>query len=736
MRKRLALITANTDTLYQTSMIRIISEQSALLGYDLIVLTHFVNYDDGGDYMKGDENIYSLIFQLSFDGAIVDLGSFYSRSLSERLEKMLDEKNIPVVALDYQSKCFESCLQHDREGFARLTEHFIADHGFTRIYCLSGPKDEVHSEERIGGYMDAFAKYGLPVERNYIFYGDFWIGKAVEFAERIASGELEKPQAVVCGSDYMALQLCLSLLKKGIRIPEDIAVGGYDGNPDVNYYQPSLTSFSGAYLENAVRAVCRLHELISGEKSVHAVKTAPYLRIGASCGCRERTEQNADISQSMLDKTMRANIFMHSNYSSIMSNVKDMNGFSQAILRNMYLLDPCGDFFICLCDDMLFDSDSEASGRKIGYTGKMRCVVTHVDYKGDLTPKDFRLETIIPKEDILSEPRTYFCTPLHYLDNSFGYCVRRYSSREIVFEQFYGEFCQIAADSIERVRMLAYEKHLNDKIQMLSERDILTGLFSRKGITSRLEKLSGESDYYGVLYTIDGIEQKRRSLGEEYVKRLYVLFAQAVNLSCVRGELAARISRDEFLITGECDGSEFPEQLFVNTLKSNLKMIEKQQDIVLSSMISHFSAVTSGMRSCEELISVLEDKLEESRDPQRIAGNVYLSVIRELHDTIYEEPQLNWSAAAEAKRLRLSQSYFQHIYRKFVDVSFNSDVISARIALAERLLVSTNLNVCEIAEKCGYSEQSYFMKLFKNKTGMTALEYKRMKLKKSNNTAL
>ena len=271
---------------------------------------------------------------------------------------------------------------------------------------------------------------------------------------------------------------------------------------------------------------------------------------------------------------------------------------------------------------------------------------------------------------------------------------------------------------------------------MLSERDILTGLFSRKGITSRLEKLSGESDYYGVLYTIDGIEQKRRSLGEEYVKRLYVLFAQAVNISCVRGELAARISRDEFLITGECDGSEFPEQLFVNTLKSNLKMIEKQQDIVLSSMISHFSAVTSGMRSCEELISVLEDKLEESRDPQRIAGNVYLSVIRELHDTIYEEPQLNWSAAAEAKRLRLSQSYFQHIYRKFVDVSFNSDVISARIALAERLLVSTNLNVCEIAEKCGYSEQSYFMKLFKNKTGMTALEYKRMKLKKSNNTAL
>ena len=352
-----------------------------------------------------------------------------------------------------------------------------------------------------------------------------------------------------------------------------------------------------------------------------------------------------------------------------------------------------------------------------------------MDYRGDLTPKDFRLETIIPEEDILSGPRTYFCTPLHYLDSSFGYCVRRYSCKEIVFEQFYGEFCQIAADSIERVRMLAYEKHLNDKIQMLSERDILTGLFSRKGMMLRLEKLNSDNGCYGVLYCIDGIEQKRRSFGEEYVKRLYVLFAQAVNLSCIRGELAARISRDEFLIAGECDGSEFPEQLFVNTLKSNLKMIEKQQDIKLSALTSHFTAVTDGTQSYEELVSILEKKLEESRDPQKIAGNIYLSVIRELHDNIYEEPQLNWNAASEAARLRLSQSYFQHIYRKFVDVSFNSDVISARIALAERLLVSTNLNVCEIAEKCGYSEQSYFMKLFKNKTGMTALEYKRMKLK-------
>ena len=175
MRKRIAFITANTDPLYQTSMINIMSEKTSELEYDFIVLTHFVNYDNGGDYLRGDENIYSLIDQLSFDGALVDLGSFYSCSLTEKLERMLYEKKVPVIALDCQSERLESCIQNDRAGFRKLTEHFIKVHGFTDIYCLSGPENEVHSEERINGFKDAFMQCGIPLREENIFYGDFFL---------------------------------------------------------------------------------------------------------------------------------------------------------------------------------------------------------------------------------------------------------------------------------------------------------------------------------------------------------------------------------------------------------------------------------------------------------------------------------------------------------------------------------------------------------------------------------
>ena len=114
MNKRIALIAANLDTLYETEIISIMSKQAALLGYDLIVISHFVNCENGTDSLRGDENIYTLIEHLPFDGAVLDSGSFYSKDLVERIGDMLYSKGVPVVVFDQDSSRFESCIQNDR----------------------------------------------------------------------------------------------------------------------------------------------------------------------------------------------------------------------------------------------------------------------------------------------------------------------------------------------------------------------------------------------------------------------------------------------------------------------------------------------------------------------------------------------------------------------------------------------------------------------------------------------
>ena len=230
---------------------------------------------------ENDQNLSKSLKQVAYETLKHKIVSCEILPGTMLTEDMLCEKGIPVIALDYVSERFESCLQNNRENFRQLTEHFIKVHGFKKIYCLSGPEKIIHSEQRIEGYKDALAENGIPFRRDYIFYGDFWINYARDFAARIAKGEIERPEAIVCGNDFMALQLCLSLAENGINVPDDIAVGGYDGNPDVSSYNPSLTTFGSAFIENGIEAVCRLHKLISGEAPHKRIEVHPAVKTGA-----------------------------------------------------------------------------------------------------------------------------------------------------------------------------------------------------------------------------------------------------------------------------------------------------------------------------------------------------------------------------------------------------------------------------------------------------------------------
>ena len=78
--------------------------------------------------------------------------------------------------------------------------------------------------------------------------------------------------------------------------------------------------------------------------------------------------------------------------------------------------------------------------------------------------------------------------------------------------------------------------------------------------------------------------------------------------------------------------------------------------------------------------------------------------------------------------LYTSRAYFQRLYKREFGVSVMKDVITARIALARRLLVTDRSSVAEIAVMCGYESEIYFMQQFKKETGMTPTQYRKGEL--------
>ena len=130
--------------------------------------------------------------------------------------------------------------------------------------------------------------------------------------------------------------------------------------------------------------------------------------------------------------------------------------------------------------------------------------------------------------------------------------------------------------------------------------------------------------------------------------------------------------------------------------------------------------------TCNLYLSILLNKLSESckfiRD--RIDDTMYNKLIW-LRADIYNNPQLTWTISDMAQKIGLSESYFQHMYKKTFQMSVMNDVIESRIERSKLLLTSTELSVKEIAERCGYQYDIYFMRQFKKRVGMTALKYRK-----------
>lgn len=163
--------------------------------------------------------------------------------LTEELREMLDRHaDIPKVIMDWgpESSQADKIIDNSEEGGYLATKYLI-ERGHSKIACLSGHLDKAACVERIAGYKRALNEAKISADENMIIEGNFECDTAVLAAEQIVEME-DRPTAVFCFNDTMALGLMSRLQEKGIRIPEDISVIGYDNIELAEYFSPPLTT--------------------------------------------------------------------------------------------------------------------------------------------------------------------------------------------------------------------------------------------------------------------------------------------------------------------------------------------------------------------------------------------------------------------------------------------------------------------------------------------------------------
>ena len=96
-----------------------------------------------------------------------------------------------------------------------------------------------------------------------------------------------------------------------------------------------------------------------------------------------------------------------------------------------------------------------------------------------------------------------------------------------------------------------------------------------------------------------------------------------------------------------------------------------------------------------------------------------------LRRSIMTAPELDWNIPDISRELGISKTHLSRLYKELFSTSIKEDIILSRMNRAAQLLSHTDLRVGEIAEQCGYNNENHFMRQFKEKKGMTALQYRR-----------
>ncbi|MFJ8007451.1 LacI family DNA-binding transcriptional regulator [Streptomyces fagopyri] len=165
-------------------------------------------------------------------------------------------------------------------GGLAATRHLTAqDH--ERVAIITGPEDMLCSLARLDGYRSAMAMAGLEVDPRLIRFGDFHVQGGFEHAMSLLDGP-DRPTAIFAGSDLQALGVLEAARVKGLHVPRDLSVVGYDDVPLAQWSSPPLTTVHQPLRHMAEEASRMLFHRDESGKAAQRIELATHLVVRQS----------------------------------------------------------------------------------------------------------------------------------------------------------------------------------------------------------------------------------------------------------------------------------------------------------------------------------------------------------------------------------------------------------------------------------------------------------------------
>lgn len=234
---------------FYAPILEAIVETTAIKGYSIFISSDYDITSKNGD----------IFIQKKVDGIIL------ASSISEKIINAFKKNNIPVVLINNETRDEDVvCIINDDYNGAYKAVEYLVKKGYRNIGILCGPMEHISYRKRLQGYTDVMNDYKIDTksENIIISYHSTLIAGYEGMKKMLVR---EYPRAVFCSNDMMAIGAIKAIKEANIRIPEDIAIIGFDNNDYCNIVEPGITTINVDKEKIGRLAVENLINMINGK---------------------------------------------------------------------------------------------------------------------------------------------------------------------------------------------------------------------------------------------------------------------------------------------------------------------------------------------------------------------------------------------------------------------------------------------------------------------------------------
>lgn len=272
----------------------------------------------GGDldsqigFQKHWNVIYDLASPANLDGLIIPAAGLQNFAADDAMIRFCARyASLPRISIGQKLEGIPSITIDSRAGLREVMKHLVEEHRCRRIACIRGPASNPEAVDRYRAYIEALQAHDIPFDPELVAQGNFYFDGGAEAISIFLDQRRVDFDAVMAGNDHMAVGAFRELTRRGFKIPEDIALAGFDNTIEAKILSTPLTTVRQPITELGQRAARMLLEYICNGAPLVDLVLKTELVTRESCGCLPLIASNLSPITSTAPANASAGILDH-----------------------------------------------------------------------------------------------------------------------------------------------------------------------------------------------------------------------------------------------------------------------------------------------------------------------------------------------------------------------------------------------------------------------------------------